>query len=203
VSPTKTIVKARRYWGTQHIARVCQVTPATVASWIDQGHLKGHRTPTGRRRVETEDLVDFLRAHEMDIPPDLMSEGRDVVVVVEDDPQYLRTLVRHLQRAELDAEIVSATSGMNGLLEIGRRMPSVVILDYGLPDLNADALIERLKEPASGFDAEVIVISGGLPEGAEARLRKVGTPTILDKSDGFDVLIDAVKVSLGREQASR
>lgn len=195
-------VKTRRYWGTQRIARVCQVTPATVANWIDQGHLKGHRTPTGRRRVEGEDLIDFLRAHEMDVPPELIVDARDVVVVVEDDPQFLRALVKHLQRAELDAEIIAATNGMDGLLEIGRRMPSVVILDYGLPDLNADALIERLKEPASGFDSEVIVISGGLPEGAQERLRRVGAPTVLEKSDGIDVLVDAVRESLGRE-ASR
>ena len=195
-------MKARRYWGTQRIARVCQVTPATVANWIDQGHLKGHRTPTGRRRVEMDDLVDFLRAHEMEVPPDMLADGRDVVVVVEDDPQYMRALLKYLHRAELDAEIVAAASGMDGLLEIGRRLPSVVLLDYGLPDLNADALIERLKEPASGFDAEVIVISGGLPEGAEERLRKVGAPRIMDKSAGFEALIDAVRAALG-QQASR
>jgi DNA-binding response OmpR family regulator len=79
----------------------------------------------------------------------------------------------------------------------------VVVLDYGLPDLNADALIERLKEPAGGFDADVIVISGGLPEGAEERLRKVGAPMVLDKTNGFDVLVEAVRVALGRESAAR
>lgn len=195
-------MKVRRYWGTQRIARMCQVTPATVANWIDQGHLKGHRTPTGHRRVETESLIDFLRAHDMDVPSDVV-EARDVVVVVEDDPQYLRTLVKHLERSDVDADVVAATSGMDGLLEIGRRAPSVVIMDYGLPDLNADALIERLKEPDGGFDAEVIVISGGLPEGAEERLRRVGAPAVLDKSVGFDVVIEAVRAALGREQASR
>jgi two-component system KDP operon response regulator KdpE len=137
------------------------------------------------------------------VPPELTAESRDVVVVVEDDPQYMRALMRHLQRADLDAEVVAATSGMNGLLEIGRRAPSVVVLDYGLPDLNADALIERLKEPAGGFDADVIVISGGLPEGAEERLRKVGAPMVLDKTNGFDVLVEAVRVALGRESAAR
>ena len=44
------------------------MTPATVASWIDQGHLKGHRTPTGRRRVASADLADFLQAHGMAVP---------------------------------------------------------------------------------------------------------------------------------------
>ncbi len=153
--------------------------------------------------METDDLIDFLRAHEMDVPPDLLSDSRDVVVVVEDDPQYLRTLMKHLQRSDLDAEIVGASSGMNGLLEIGRRLPSVVVMDYGLPDLNADALIERLKEPDGGFDAEVIIISGGLPDGAEERLLRVGAPAVLDKTDGFDALIDAIRVALGREQAAR
>ena len=55
------------------MARVCQVSPATVASWIDAGHLKGHKTPTGRRRVESTDLVEFLRSHGMAVPPDLLA----------------------------------------------------------------------------------------------------------------------------------
>src|SRR3989449_7891256 len=57
VSSTRT----KRYWGTQRVARVCQVSPATVANWIDQGLLKGHKTPTGRRRVEAEDLTALDR----------------------------------------------------------------------------------------------------------------------------------------------
>src|SRR3989449_814134 len=78
VSSTRT----KRYWGTQRVARVCQVSPATVANWIDQGLLKGHKTPTGRRRVESDDLAAFLRAHGMGVPPDLeRSAGREVVVV--------------------------------------------------------------------------------------------------------------------------
>ena len=160
--------------------------------------MKGHRTPTGHRRVESDDLIDFLRAHEIPVPPEVTANGRDTIVVVEDDPQYLRTLLKHLQRANLDADIVAATTGMEGLLEIGRRMPSVVVLDYGLPDLNADALIEKLKQPGSGFDAEVIVVSGGLPEGGQERLRKVGGPTVVDKAVGFDAVVDAVRAAIGR-----
>jgi excisionase family DNA binding protein len=199
VSPVKTpVAKTRRYWGTQRIARVCQVTPATVANWIDQGHMKGHRTPTGHRRVEKDDLIEFLKAHDIPVPPDVLKNGREVVVVVEDDPAYLRALVKHLQRSELDADVVAATNGMDALLEIGRRQPGVVILDYHLPDLNADALIERLKEPGSGFDAEVIVVSGGLPEGAEERLRRVGAPAVVNKGVGIEVVVQAVKAALGR-----
>src|SRR3989454_7591528 len=98
VSSTRT----KRYWGTQRVARVCQVSPATVANWIDQGHLKGHRTPTGRRRVEAADLVEFLKVHEMAVPSDLRSEnGTEMVVVVEDDVGYLEALLRTLERSDL------------------------------------------------------------------------------------------------------
>src|SRR5258707_15892936 len=91
MSPTKP----KRYWGTQRVARVLQVTPATVAAWIDQGHLKGHRTPTGRRRVASGDLVNFLQAHGMGVPPELMApRGGPGIVVVGDGPGYVKARVR-------------------------------------------------------------------------------------------------------------
>src|SRR5438876_11427275 len=90
VSSTRT----KRYWGTQRVARVCQVSPATVANWIDQGLLKGHKTPTGRRRVEADDLAAFLRAHEMSVPAELENgNGTQLVVVVDDDSGYLRGML--------------------------------------------------------------------------------------------------------------
>src|SRR5881409_1617809 len=97
VSSTRT----KRYWGTQRVARVCQVSPATVANWIDQGLLKGHKTPTGRRRVGADDLAAFLRAHDMAVPAELEhGNGHDVVVVVEDDPGYLRALVMTIENSD-------------------------------------------------------------------------------------------------------
>src|SRR5258705_7427439 len=118
------MAKTKRYWGTQRVARVLQVTPATVASWIDQGHLRGHKTPTGRRGVGSGDLAEFLRAHGMTGPAELtVGRDRNVVVVVEDDPSYLRALVNWLEREAPDIEVVEATTGMDALLEIGRTHP--------------------------------------------------------------------------------
>ena len=92
------------FLGTLRIARLCQVTPATVAHWIDQGYLKGHRTPTGHRRVDVEDLVAFLREHGMPVPPDLDNEApepRETIVVVEDDKSYGKLLLRAIQTCDL------------------------------------------------------------------------------------------------------
>jgi len=199
MSPTKP----KRYWGTQRVARVLQVTPATVASWIDQGHLKGHKTPTGRRRVASGDLAEFLRAHGMSVPAELTpARERDVVVVVEDDPSYLRALVKWLGRESPDVDVVEATTGMDGLLEIGRTQPDLVVLDYRLPDFNAVQVVERLLDPSRRLTAEVMVVTGGMPMEAEAELRRVGVRNIVNKSDGMPVVVQAIQRALQERQAA-
>src|SRR3954471_2977384 len=108
------MTRTKRYWGTQRVARVLQVTPATVASWIDQGHLKGHKTPTGRRRVASQDLAEFLRQHGMAVPSELQpARERQVIVIIEDDPGYLKALVRTLEREAPDVDVIEATTGMD------------------------------------------------------------------------------------------
>jgi CheY-like chemotaxis protein len=203
ISAFVSLPRSKRYWGTQRVARVCQVTPATVASWIDQGLLKGHKTPTGRRRVEAEDLAAFLRAHDMAVPTDLeQGTGRDVVVVVEDDPGYLRALVLTIEKSDLGVEVVEAATGVDGLLEIGRMQPTLIVLDYGLPDLNATQVIQRLLEPGRKLDAEVIVVTGGMPTEATAELHEMGVKVIVNKSEGMSAVVEAMRQALQRRKAA-
>src|SRR5437879_5929651 len=199
VSSTRT----KRYWGTQRVARVCQVSPATVANWIDQGLLKGHKTPTGRRRVEAEDLTAFLHAHEMAVPPELEgANGHDMVVVVDDDPGYLKALVLTIERSDLDLEVVEAATGVDALLEIGRVQPSLIVLDYSLPDLNAPQVIQRLLEPGRRLDAEGRGVQGGRRAVAAVQLREMGVKVILNKSEGMPAVVEAMREALRRRKAA-
>jgi CheY-like chemotaxis protein len=175
------------------------VTPATVASWIDQGHLKGHRTPTGRRRVASADLAAFLTAHGMAVPNELSASRereRAVVVIVEDDPGYLKALVRTIEREAPDVEVVETTTGVDGLLEIGRLSPDLVVLDYALPDLNAVQVVERLVDTSKRLTAPVMIVTGGLPAAAENELRRLGVRAIVNKVDGMGVVIEAIRRAL-------
>ena len=196
-------VRAKKYCGTQRVARVCQVSPATVAHWIDQGLLKGHKTPTGRRRVEARELVKFLKAREMAVPADLRDAmGRNVIVVVDDEPAYLQALVKTIEKSDLAVEITNATNGVDALLEIGRVRPSLIVLDFRLPDLNAVQVIERLLEPGRRLDAEVLVVTGGVRDEDVKQLRDVGVKTIVNKGEGINVLIDEIRKALGRRMAA-
>jgi two-component system OmpR family response regulator len=174
-----------------------------VANWIDQGHLKGHKTPTGRRRVLESDLVEFLESHGMSVPAEFeAAKQTDFVVVVDDEPTYLQALVRTIERSDLDVEVVETTNGMDGLLEIGRTQPAAIILDFALPDLNGYQVIQRLLAPGRSLDTEVIVVTGGLREGDEERLRGAGVRTIINKTEGMDAVVQALRQALQRRQAA-
>lgn len=186
------------------MARLCQVTPATVASWIDHGHLKGHKTPTGRRRVDVDDLIAFLRDHEMPIPPELEQGGgdaEDAVVVIEDDPSYRKLLLRAIQQSDLGVELAAAPTGMDGLLEIGRVRPAVIVLDYSLPDLNAAQVVERLMAPGRSVDAEVLIVTAGVSENDMAWLQRLGVREIIEKCAGIDTVLEAIGKALARHRA--
>lgn len=194
---TLTAAPAKRFWGTLRVARACQVTPATVAHWFDHGLLKGHRTPTGRRRVDADELAAFLRAHRMPLPPELAPE-RQTVLVVEDDRNYLRLAARALTLSGLNLDVVEATNGTDALVEIGRTQPAVIVFDYGLPDMNAAQVIERLLAPGRRLNAEIVVVTGGLPQGALPHLHRLGVTNIVYKDDGIEALTAAVGQALER-----
>jgi len=156
--------------------------------------LKGHRTPTGRRRVASADLADFLQAHGMAVPTELLApRDRPMIVVVEDDPGYLKALVRTIEREAPELEIVEASTGMDGLLEIGRVSPDLVVLDYALPDLNAVQVVERLVDTSKRLTAPVMIVTGGMPAAAENDLRRLGVQAIVKKVDGMGVVIEAMR----------
>src|SRR5438093_570035 len=203
ISVSVSLAKGKRYWGTQRVARVCQVSPATVANWIDQGLLKGHKTPTGRRRVGADDLAAFLKAHEMSVPPELENgNGTQFVVVVDDDAGYLRAMLLTIENSDLDVEVVEATNGVDALLEIGRVRPSLIVLDYTLPDLNAPQVLQRLLEPGRKLDAEIIVVTGGIPEMATKQLKDMGVKVIVNKSEGMPAVMEAVQEALRKRKVA-
>jgi len=147
--------------------------------------------------VASADLAEFLRAHGMAVPNELTgARERPVVVLVEDDPGYLKALVRTIEREAPDVEVVQTMTGVDGLLEIGRLSPDLVILDYALPDLNAVQVVERLVDTSKRLTAPVMIVTAGLPAAAENDLRRLGVQGIVNKVEGMGVVIEAIRRAL-------
>ena len=69
------------------------------------------------------------------------SPGRPLVLVIEDDLRYVRQLRADLELC--DCEAVIAGTGAGGLDLCASATPDVVLLDLGLPDVDALTVLGR------------------------------------------------------------
>tara|TARA_R110000824_G_scaffold145378_4_gene313633 strand:+ start:272 stop:652 length:381 start_codon:yes stop_codon:yes gene_type:complete len=65
------------------------------------------------------------------------------ILVVEDYPPHRRSLQRLLEREGFDC-VDAASDGLTAAARIGGGSYSVIIADIGLPDMNADVVLEEL-----------------------------------------------------------
>ena len=111
-----------------------------------------------RRRMERRQLED------------LPKQGKEPLLLVDDDPD-----LRQLMRAALEEhfEIIEATDGVQAYLMAANRRPSIVIMDYRMPELDGNYAASLIREDVT--DAKIIAVSGALetkPEWADAFLMK-------------------------------
>lgn len=132
------------------------------------------------------------------------------VLAVDDDPAILRTLSINLRARGYDVE--TAGDGRSALQIVDERMPDVVILDLGLPDLDGVTVLKRLRAYAQ---VPVVVLSArhesddkveALDEGAddyvtkpfdiEELLARVRAATRRSDGDGSPLVVEVGDVHL-------
>ncbi|MCU1495041.1 MAG: response regulator transcription factor [Acidimicrobiaceae bacterium] len=119
------------------------------------------------------------------------------ILVVDDDLALLRALRIALQRSGYD--VVTSTTGQQGIAETATSSPDVVVLDLGLPDLDGVTVCRRIREWS---DVPIIVLSA-----ADAETRKVaaldeGADDYVTKPFGMAELEARVRAAL-RHRAPR
>jgi CheY-like chemotaxis protein len=72
-----------------------------------------------------------------------MSESQATILHVDDNETNRYVITRILQNAGLT--VVEAATGAEGLAEIGRHGPDLVILDVNLPDFNGFEICRQIK----------------------------------------------------------
>src|SRR6266702_8898148 len=82
---------------THEVSRLLHVNPRSVINWIEQHLLASYRTPGGHRRIRREDLLAFLRKHQIPVPASLV-EGKFNILIVEDEEEIAKLLRTFLDR---------------------------------------------------------------------------------------------------------
>ncbi len=121
---------------------------------------------------------------------------RPLVLVVEDDLRYVRQL-----RADLavgDFRAVFAGTGSRGLTEAQTDPPDVVLLDLGLPDVEALCVLTRLREVC---EAPVVAMTLAGDDEGIARALEAGVDDYLAKPFDLDQLLARLRAVLWRAPA--
>src|SRR5689334_14806559 len=82
---------------THEVSRLLHVNPRSVINWIEQDLLPSYRTPGGHRRIRHDDLLAFLRKHQIPTPAALV-EGHFKILIVEDEDEIVTILKSYLER---------------------------------------------------------------------------------------------------------
>jgi len=126
--------------------------------------------------------------------------GKRIIVI--DDTEMLLIFVEDvLATADPGLQITTAPSATEGLREIERVRPDLVLLDYSLPDFNGDELCERLLENEKTARVPVLMMSGHVPEMNAAAARLPNVVAKIEKPFLSDALVNLVQQTLEAEHA--
>lgn len=111
------------------------------------------------------------------------------IFVVEDDPIYQR-MIKYLMELNPDHEVHVFATGQECLQHLDRK-PSIISLDYSLPDMTGEEVLRKIK--ASNQDIGVIILSGQQDISTAVQLLKNGAFDYITKdNETKDRLLNAI-----------
>src|SRR5438132_6087133 len=123
-----------------------------------------------------------------------MVEGKQRILVVDDEPQLTRVLRRSLMAKGYDVRI--AGDGEFALQTFRDWPPALVITDLAMPNMNGLELCRRLRAVS---DVPIIVLSVRGEERTKVEALDVGADDYVTKPFGMDELLARIRASLRRK----
>jgi excisionase family DNA binding protein len=181
--PNKIETETKTIYTTHEVSRLLQVNPRSVINWIEQSLLPSYRTPGGHRRIRHDDLLAFLRKHQIPTPASLIN-GRFSILIVDDEQEIVDLIKSFLQRQGA-YEISCASDGITALIEVGRTKPDLLILDIRIPGVDGVEVCRRIKADSTNKTA-IIAVSGTAEK--EKKVLQAGADAFMLKPIDLDRL---------------
>lgn len=115
----------------------------------------------------------------------------DRILVIDDEPQIQRFLRPALAAAGY--EVIEALTGADGLKAAATKSPDVILLDLGLPDMDGNEVIERLR---SWSKVPIIILSARDRESEKVAALDLGADDYVEKPFGIGELTARIRTAL-------
>jgi two-component system KDP operon response regulator KdpE len=118
-----------------------------------------------------------------------------LVLAIEDEPQLVRFLRASLAGHAI--RLIDAPTGAAGLIEASTRVPDLILLDLGLPDMDGVEVCRRLREWTR---IPILVLSARGQERDKIEALDAGADDYLTKPFGIGELLARIRVALRHAQ---
>jgi len=172
----------KEYLTTRQAAQMLGVAVSTVQHWTNEGLLNAWTTRGGHRRIVRGSVEEMLNQQKK-VSKGPANMAQLSIVVVEDNAQQLRMYEKQLRAWGGNANVVTAQDGYEGLVKIGQTLPSIIITDLKMPNMDGFQMIKALKKMPELEDCTIIVVSGltkdeiaakgGLPDGVDLFIKPI------------------------------
>ncbi|TRZ93253.1 MAG: response regulator [Rhodocyclaceae bacterium] len=166
------------YCTTREAAKMLGVSLRTVQLWAESGLVEAWKTEGGHRRISRTSVQRLLQGDNYPLPKLAVPEQRFErlkILVVEDDSVLLKLYKTVIASWNLPVDLITAGTGVEGLIRVGRDAPDLMITDLSMPGMDGFELIRSLATSSfregmeivvvTGLDAADVAARGGLPEG--------------------------------------
>jgi CheY-like chemotaxis protein len=123
-----------------------------------------------------------------------MTEIRDKILVIEDDPDIMRLLIRTLSGAGY--QVVHACGGEDALRKIQAFVPDLVLTDLAMPRMSGIALIQMLKQNPETAHVPIIAVTAHMWDEIAQSAGQAGVDGFITKPFSSKTLLQEVAANL-------
>ncbi len=167
-------MKDKDYYSTVEAAKLLGVSVRTIQLWVENGSLKAWKTAGGHRRIVAASINDYISSNQTRIDSNVELKN---VLVVEDNPTVSKFYEAAINSWGLPVKVTVKNDGFEGLVEIGRQVPDLVISDIYMPGMDGLQMVRSMYKSELLNSDQIIIISGlttdsiqdrgGIPSGVE------------------------------------
>jgi len=154
-----------QYLTTRQAAALLGVSLGTVQQMVENGALQAWKTVGGHRRILSSSVDAYLSNRQ---PSGAANSSFDILIA-EDDPTLQRLYKLTIEKWGLDLNLRLVDNGFDGLMQVGKAIPAILIADLMMPGMDGFEMIRRLRANPELAAMDIIVVSAlGAQEIAEA-----------------------------------
>jgi excisionase family DNA binding protein len=161
-----------QFFTTFEVAALCQVYHTTVINWINKGQLKAYTTPGRHRRIQRNDLLEFMHRFNVHIPREL-NDQKKKILAIDDDKSVLKVLEKAFSKLAPSVHLQTTTNGVEALVMVGKDIPDLIILDIIMPGMDGIQICRSLRANPETESIKIMAITGkNLTEEQETFLQR-------------------------------